>query len=157
MSSVIIALIIVTFVMVICMLLISIHARHRRKMANELIAQFQTEGGKNNLLISKWEMAGRLVIGLEADKKIIFAFQKHLDQYRSYLVDLSKVKNCLKKKVYSSKIVEQISLQFEFTDERPPVMIAFYHPVNNQLLEMAEMEQKAANWEHLVRSIIHPN
>ena len=37
------------------------------------------------------------------------------------------------------------------------IMIAFYHPVNNHLPEMAEMEQKATDWEHLVRAIIHPN
>jgi hypothetical protein len=169
MSTVIIALIIVTFVMVTCILLISINSKHRRKEANELVAQFQREGRENNLLISKWDMAGKLVIGLEVGKKKIFAFQKHLGQYRSYIVDLSKVKNCLKKKIYSRKInsngkneryesqVEHISLQFEFVDERPPVMIAFYHPLNNHLLEMAEMEQKAADWEHLVRDIIHPN
>jgi len=169
MSTVIIAGIIVTFVIVICILLISINSKHRRKAANELIAHFQREWRENNLLISKWEMAGTLVIGLEVDKKTVFAFHKHLGQYKSYLVDLSKVKSCLKKKIYSSKInsngkneryerqVEHISLQFEFIDERPPVMIAFYHPVNNHLLEMAEMEQKAANWEHLVRGIIHPN
>jgi hypothetical protein len=169
MSTIIIALIIVTFIVLICILLISIHNKHRKKLANELIAQFQCEGAKNDLLLSKWEMAGKLVIGLEADKKILYAFQKHLDQYRSYLVDLSKVKNCLKKKVYSNKIsgngkneryereVEHISLQFEFVDERPPVTIAFYDPVNNHLLEMAEMEQKAADWEDVVRGIIHPN
>jgi len=169
MSSVIIALIIVTFVMVTCIFLIYINSKHRRKAANELIAQFQREGRENNLLISKWDMAGKLVIGLEVDKKTILAFQKHLGQYRSYIVDLSKVKNCLKKKTYSRRInsnakneryerhVEHISLQFEFIDERPPVMISFYHPSDNHLLEMAEMEQKAADWEHLVRGIIHPN
>ncbi len=36
-------------------------------------------------------------------------------------------------------------------------MIAFFHPVNNHLLEMEEMEQKATDWERLVRAIIHPN
>lgn len=169
MSTVIIALIIVTFVMVVCILLVSINSKHRKKAAKELIAQFQREGKENNLLISKWEMAGKLVIGLEAGKKTILAFHNHLGQHKSYLVDLSKVKNCLKQKIYTSKItgngkneryerqVEHISLQFEFIDDRPPVMIAFYHPVNNHLLEMAEMEQKATDWEQLVRAIIHPN
>jgi hypothetical protein len=169
MSTVIIALIVVTFVMSVCILLISINSKHRKKAANALIAQFQHEGKENNLFISKWEMAGKLVIGLEIDKKTIFALQKHLGQYRSYLVDLSKVNNCLKKKIYSSKSisdkknerferqVEHISLQFDFSDERPPVVIAFYHPLNNHLLEMAELEQKATDWENLVRSIIHPN
>ncbi|MDO6435448.1 hypothetical protein Q4E93_32845 [Flavitalea sp. BT771] len=169
MSTVIIALIIVTFVVVICLLLVFINSRHRRKAANELIAHFQNEVKENNLLISKWDLAGKLIIGLEVDKKTIFAFQKHLGQFKSYLVDLSEVNNCLKKKIYSSKIpgsenkegyerqVEHISLQFEFIDERPPVMITFYHPVNNHLLEMAEMEQKTTDWERLVKSIIHPN
>ena len=168
MSTVIIALIIVTFVMVICILLVSINSRQRRKEANELISQFLHGGKDNNLLISKWEVAGKLVIGVEVDKKKVFAFQKHLGQTQSYLVDLSKVRNCLKKKIYSSKSnsdgkkeryerqVEHIYLAFEFIYDRPPVMMTFYHPVNNHLLEMAEMEQKATDWEMLVRSIIHP-
>ena len=169
MSTVIIALIIVTFVMAICILLVSINSRHRRKAANELISQFQHGGSENNLLMSKWEVAGKLVIGVEVDKKKIFAFQKHLGQTKSYLVDLSKVGSCLKKKIYSSKSnsdrkkeryerqVEHISLEFEFIDDRPPVMITFYRPANNHLLEMAELEQKATDWEQLVRAIIHPN
>jgi len=166
MSTVIIALIIVIFVMVVCVLLVSVNSKHRRKAAKELVAQFHREGKENNLLISKWEMAGKLIIGLEAGNKTILAFHNHLGQHNSYLVDLSKVKNCLKKKIYSSKInsngknerqVEHISLQFEFTDDRPPVLIAFFHPVNNHLLEMAEMEQKATDWEQVVQAIIHPN
>ena len=169
MSTVIIALIIVTFVIAIFMLLVYINRQHRVKSAKELIAQFQHEGKENSLSISKWEMAGNLIIGLEAEKKAILASYKHFGQYKSCLVDLSKVKNCLKKKIYSEKVngngkneryerqVEHISLQFEFIDGRPPVLITFYHPVNNHLLEMAEMEQKATDWEHIVRTITHPN
>jgi len=169
MSTVIIALIIVAFVMVVCILLVSINSIHRRKAANELIAQFQREVKENNLLISKWEMAGKLIIGVEVNKKTILAFHNYLGQHKSYMVDLSKVKNCLKKKIYSRKItgngkneryerqIEHIYLEFEFIDDRPPVMIVFYHPVNNHLLEMAEMEQKATDWEHLVQAIIHLN
>jgi len=166
MSTVVIALIIVTFVMLICILLVYINSKHRRSAANELITQFLREGKENNLSIPNWEVAGKLVIGLEADKKTILAFQKYPGQYKSYRVDLSKVKSCLKKKIYSGKNnsnrkderqTEQISLQFEFIDERPPVLITFYDPVNNHLLEMAEMEQKATDWERLVRTIIHPN
>jgi hypothetical protein len=169
MSTVIIALIIVTFVLVICILLISINSKHRRKAAAELVAQFQRKGKENNLLIPKWEMAGKMVIGVETDNRVLFAFRKHLDQYKSYLVDLSKVKSCLKKKIYNSRVngdrtkdrvekhVEDISLEFEFLDERPPLLITFYDPVNCHLLEMAEMEQKATDWERLVQTIIHPN
>ena len=57
MSTVIIALIIVTFVTVVCIMLVSINSKHRRREAKKLIAQFQREGIENNLVISKWEMA----------------------------------------------------------------------------------------------------
>jgi hypothetical protein len=169
MSTVIIAVIIVAFVLVICILLIAINSKHRKKAAAELVALFQRKGKENNLLIPKWEMAGKMVIGLETDNKVLFAFRKHVDQYTSYMVDLSKVRSCLKQKIYHSKSdnvrtkervekqVERISLQFEFTDERPPLLITFYDPVNCHLLEMAEMEQKATDWERLVQTIIHPN
>lgn len=167
MSTVIIALIIVGLVMAVCLVLISINNRQRRKAASDLVTQFQHKGKENNLRISKWESAGNLVIGLEKDQMKILAFRKHDGQYKSYLVDLSKVKHCLKQKIYERKIsgygrnekyekqVEQIYLQFDFADERPSVQIPFYDPVTNHLYEMAEMEQRTTDWEQLVNNIIH--
>jgi hypothetical protein len=169
MSTVIIAFIIVAFVMASFILLVYINRKHRLKALKELMAQFQREKEKNDLSISKWETAGQLLIGLDVERKVILACHRYLGQYRYCLVDLSKVKHCLTKKIYFVKIsgnaeneryerqVEQISLQFEFIDEWPPVMIAFYHFSNNNLLEMAELEQKATEWADLVRVITHSN
>ena len=164
MSTIFIAGVIVGFVLVVCLLLISINGRHRRKAANELVALFRRKEKENELLISKWEVAGKLVIGLEEEGKAILAFHKHQGQYKSDLVELSKVKNCQKKKVYSGdgagnegygRQVEKIYLQFNFIDDRPPVQIVFYSSMDNQLLEMAEMEQKAMDWEQIVKGVLH--
>jgi hypothetical protein len=87
------------------------------------------------------------------------------DKYDSQLIDLKEVKSC-HKKVYKSVIVgdskrsrtenriEKIVLEFEYLDARTPAQITFFEPLNNHMLTMFEIDEKAKKWERIISKLL---
>ena len=65
MHSIIIALILVATVTILCLALVSINNRQRKKNANDLVRRFYKLGKERNLKFSKMEILGNFVIGLD--------------------------------------------------------------------------------------------
>ena len=82
--------------------------------------------------------------------------------FSSLIIDLDEIKRCTVKKEYGSikvgelknkkidQYLEQITLHFEFNNGRYDAEIPFYRPLNNQIVEMPELEQKARRWETII-------
>lgn len=166
MSTIIVAAIIISVIVSICLILVSIDNKQRKKTSTELLNHFSRLGSENNLSFSSQEILERCIMGLDGIQKkllILKKFDKH--GYDSILLDLNEVKNCSKKKIYKKVNIgtskkerfenhlDKIILELGFINSRPPVQILFYEPVTNDIFAMPELEQKAQKWETILSQI----
>jgi hypothetical protein len=50
--------------------------------------------------------------------------------------------------------LEKIVLEFEYMDGRTPTEIAFFEPLNNHILTMSELSEKAKKWEGIISKLL---
>jgi hypothetical protein len=60
----------------------------------------------------------------------------------------------VKKEMFENHL-DKIVLEFDFIDKRLPVQITFFDPFLDHGLAMAELEQKAKNWQTILSKIIN--
>ena len=158
MSSIIVAAVLILIIAIIILVLVSISNHNRKKNAIELVNRFNEWGERNNLSFTHKELMENFTIGLDEFRKILFVLKKAGSKYDSQVIYLKDVKSCSKKKVnrtinigtskkerYENQI-DKIVLEFEYLDNKSPMQISFYELGGNHLLEMPELEAKAASW-----------
>jgi hypothetical protein len=168
MSTVIIAVILISVIAAICVILISINNKDREKTTLKLLDHFTGIAMQSNLSFSSQEILETALIGLDGiQRKLLVITKTGADEYDSLLIDLKEVKSCNKKKLYKNvnvggtekikleKQIDKIVLDFEFADGRPSVQITFFEPLTNHILTMSELEKKAGNWEAMLSKLIH--
>ena len=169
MSTIIVAAILISVIISICLILVSINNKHRQKTTTELLNHFSNLGIEKNLSFSSQEILENCIIGLDGiQRKLLILNKINEDKYDSRLLDLNEVKTCFKKKIYRSvnigtkkkekfeNQIDKIVLAFEFVDDRQPIHILFFEPIMNHILTMSELEQKAKNWETILSQILNP-
>lgn len=159
MSSLIVAVIIVGSVAGISMLLIRIHAKHKRQALNALLNRFGTVAAANGLRFSSQQILGNCVLGLDGVQRKLLVLTRGDEDFRWVIIDLRQVKTCSVKKIYASVTghknsgpevyLEKIVLHFELLD-KPSMEIVFYKHFENHVYDIAEMEQKAKEWEAIL-------
>ncbi|HEX6846471.1 MAG TPA: hypothetical protein VF144_05810 [Chitinophagaceae bacterium] len=166
MSAIIVAAIIISLVVFICLILISIDNKERKKASTELLNHFSKLGTENKLSFSSQEILETCIIGLDKIQRKLLVLKK-IDkaEYDSILLDLNDVKKCTKRNIYirinigTSKKerfedhIDKIVLDFDFMDNRQPVQILFFEHVTNDIFAMPELEKKANKWEAIVSQI----
>jgi uncharacterized protein YpmB len=168
MSTIIIAVILILIIISICLILVSINNKHRQKTTTELFTRSGKLGTENNLSFSKQEILENCLIGLdEIQRKLLIVKKIDEDKYDSLLLDLNEVKSCSKEKIYKKinigtakkekfeNHIEKIALAVDFIDNRQPVQISFFEPMSDHLLKMAELDQKAKDWETILNKIVN--
>ena len=137
--------------------LVSINNNQRKKKTLELASRFNELGEKNYLSFTHKEVIENFIIGLDQLRMKLFALRKAGDQYDFQVIDLKEIRSCSKKKIYKSinmgtvkkenyeNYIDKIVLQFDFLDNRDPVLIAFYES-NGGLSDIPELERKVTNW-----------
>ena len=168
MSTVIVAAILISVIISICLILVSINNKLRQKITSQLLNHYGKLGAENNLSFSSQEILENCIIGLDGiQRKLLILTKIDEDKYDFLLLDLNEVKSCSKKKIYRrvnigtekkekfENQIDKIVLAFEFTDDRQPVHISFFEPIANHIFTMAELEQKAKNWETILSQIIN--
>ncbi len=166
MSTLIVAAILISIIISICLILVSINNKHRKKAVYELLNRFSKLGTENNLSFSSQEILENCIIGLDGvQRKLLILKKIDSDGYDSIILDLNEVKNCSKKKIYrrvnigTSKKerfenhIDKIVLELDFIDNRQSVQILFFEPITNHILAMSELEQKAKKWERILSQI----
>jgi hypothetical protein len=169
MSTIIVAAILIAGTISICLILVSINNKDRKKTTAELLNRFSKLGTENDLSFSSQEILGNCVIGLDGMQRKFLVLKKiDTDKYASLLIDLSEVKSCSKKKIYRNvnigtgkkekfeNHIDKIVLDFDFIDNSRSVQISFFEPIVDPPLTMPELEQKAKNWETILSKIINP-
>jgi hypothetical protein len=168
MSTILIATILVGLVATICLLLISIHNKHKREAMNKILKHFNHLGTENNLSFSSQEILNHCVLGLDGVNRKILVVTKEYNYYDSFIVDLNEVKICKVKKVYGTinagdlkdrkleQYLEKIVLHFELQG-KPSVEIVFYSNLNNHIYETQELDQRAKLWETILSKMQRPS
>jgi hypothetical protein len=167
MSAILVAAILVGVVVAICLLLISIHNKHKREAMNNLLKHFSQLGTENNLNFSGQEVLNNCVLGLDGVNRKILVVTREDGFYTSFMIDLNEVKSCTVKKLYGTirvgdlkhhkldQHLEKIVLQFEF-NRKPSVEIVFYNNADNHIYEIQDLEQKARHWEAILSKMHTP-
>jgi hypothetical protein len=168
MSTIIVAVIIISAITCICLVLVSMNNKHRKKTSAELLDHFSQAGTRNYLSFSSQEILENCIIGLDGiQRKLLILKRIDKDGHDSLLLDLNEVKTCAKKKILRrvnmgtdkkerfENHVDKIVLELEFTDSRQPVQILFFEPITNHVFAMLELEQKAEKWERILSQIIN--
>ena len=166
MSTIIVAAFIISVIISICLILVSINNKQRRKTSTELLTHFSKLGTENNLSFSSQEILENWIIGLDGiQRKLLILKKIGKEEYDSILLDLNEVKNCTKRNIYTrvnigtnkkekfENHLDKIVLDFDFIDNRQPVQILFFKPVSNHIFAMLELEQKAKKWETILSQI----
>jgi hypothetical protein len=159
MQSIIIALILVTIVTIICLALVSVNNRQRKKNANDLVSRFYKLGKEKNLIFNQMDVLGYFIIGLDDVYNKIMVLTKSENKYDSVVIDLNEVKSCSKRNIYKrinigtakrdefESYVDEIFLVFDFQEKANQINLCFYDSGKNSLLEMSVLEQKARDWD----------
>lgn len=167
MSTLLVAAIIVGLVVGVCLLLVSIHNKHKREAMNNMLKHFSQLAMENNLNFSSQEVLKNSILGLDGINRKIIVVSKEEDFYTSLLIDLTEVKDCTVKKIYGTikvgdlkshkleQYLEKIILHFDLL-HKPPVEIVFYKNIHNHVYETQELEQKAKHWEAILSKMKTP-
>jgi len=168
MSTIIVAVILVSIVIFICLVLVGINNKHRKKATTELLTRFNKFGTENKLSFTKQEILETCLIGLDEAQRKLFVLKKiDADKYDFILLDLDEVKKCSKKKIFEKvnigtskkekfeNHIDKIALVFDFSDNRQPIQISFFEHKTDHLIKMVELEQKAMDWEAILTKIIN--
>ena len=161
MVTLIVAVILIGSVAVICLLLISIHNKHKREIMNNILRHFSQLGAENTLNFSSQELLHNCVLGLDGINRKILVVTKEDSFYTSVIINLDDVKSCTVKKIYGTikvgdlkkhkleQYLEKIVLHVELHG-KPSVEIVFYENSNSHIYESLELEQKAKHWEAIL-------
>ena len=166
MSSLIVAILLIAFVAVCCLLFVFISNKRKNKAMNHLLNKISEVGTENKLSFSSHEILKDSIIGADGiRRKILFLKKLDFETYEHYLIDLDDVKSCSVKKIYGSikagkkneraleQYLENIFLHFEFNN-RDPFDISFYDHVENNIYQLKEMESKAKHWEVILSKML---
>ncbi|HWH62473.1 MAG TPA: hypothetical protein VNS50_04345 [Ginsengibacter sp.] len=166
MHSIIIALMLVTIVTILCLALVSVNNRQRKKIANDLVSRFYKLGKENNLIFTQMDVLGYFIIGLDDVYNKIMVLTKSENKYDSVVIDLNEAKSCSKRNIYKrinigtakrdefESYVDEIFLVFDFQEKAKQINLCFYDSGKNSLLEMSVLEQKAKDWDTRVTRAI---
>src|SRR5580765_3425426 len=100
MYTIIIAIVIVAVVGLVIWGLVSIHNRQTRKTVADLLGRFGDSAENKNLEITKREILGQVIIGLDDGRNKLMILKRAGDEYHTLVIDLNEVRDCSKQKVY---------------------------------------------------------
>jgi hypothetical protein len=169
MSTIFVAVVLVGLVAAVCILLVSLDKKQKRKVMRELHLRFSRLGTENKLTFSSQEALKDLLIGLDGiQRKLLVLKRQDNNTFHSFAVDLGNVKSCSVKKYYGTinsgglktkkleQYLEKITLHFEFAGGSPAKEILFYKHFDHHLVEIPELEQKARHWELMLSKLLTP-
>ncbi len=167
MPTLIIAAIFLAIVVIICLLLISVERKQKRKCMNGLLNRFSKLGSEHNLAFSSQTMLKKYIIGLDGvHRKLLVLNAMPENTTGHFLIDLEEVRCCSVKKVYGSitngslkkqrldQYLEKISLCFEFKTVKEPIEILFYSNIDNAPDQASALEQRARDWEIVLSKML---
>src|SRR5689334_22737587 len=122
-------------------------------------------GSAFNLSFSSHEILSNKIIGLDGIKRKLLVTEKNSESGRPYMIELAKVTAITVKKIYNSikagalktrrieEFLESIVLQFEYANQKDPIVLPFYERKLNEVHNLPGLEKKARNWQAILSKI----
>lgn len=165
MSTLFVAAILVGVLTGICLFLISVHNRQKKKSAARLLLQFSRMGAEHGLSFSAQEGIPNGLFGLDGQqRKLLVLTRGDGHMFTHTLIDLDKVKSCTLQKQYSTappvaggkpgEHLNRIVLRFDFASASLPAEVVFYDHVSNSVFELPGLTQKATHWELILTKLL---
>jgi hypothetical protein len=168
MSTIIVAAILVGAIVAVCVVLISIHNKQKRKAMNKILQYFSEAGARHDLNFSSQEVLKDCIIGLDGRDRKLLVVTRREEGFHSVVIDLDEIKKCTVQKVFGAikandlknkkleQYLEKITLHFEFKNNRQAIEVVFYKHFDNHLTESFELESKARHWQAILSKMELP-
>src|SRR5688572_20703916 len=135
----------------------------RYKKTERLLAAFEKAAAGFRLSISKRDVLGNAVIGLDEEKNKLLFLQFAGDKPDQFIIDLEKIKSCRVYKTYvpfwigrtkMGVLVETIALQFTYNNGVRPLILPFYNKRIDPAFDMKERAEQATQWQTFLRTLL---
>lgn len=167
MSTVVVALILLSFVFVVSFLFVWTSKRQAKKRTSQLLHRFSTLGTENNLSFSSQEIFRSKVIGVDGVQRKILVLE-HLENnaFDWYFIDLKEVQSCKITTQYATppvptaasgnlnETVAFIGLEFRHRQSGHVVSLPFYQHLGNSVYELSALKAKAKDWESMLSKML---
>ncbi|HEV8504462.1 MAG TPA: hypothetical protein VGQ53_03650 [Chitinophagaceae bacterium] len=102
---------------------------------------------------------------MDGIKRKLLVAEKNNESGRPYIIELAKVTAITVKKIYNSikagalktrrieEFLESILLQFEYANQKDPIVLPFYERKLNEIHDLRGLEKKARNWQMILSKI----
>ena len=140
--------------------------KHRNKRFDKLnYLQLRKLGSTFNLSFSSQDILSNKIIGLDGIKRKLLVAEKNNELNPPYIIELAKVTAITVKKIYNSikagelktrrikEFLESILLQFQYGNEKDPIVLPFYERKINKIHDLPRLEKKARNWQMILSKI----
>lgn len=145
-----------------CCLLTSV-TNIKKKKTNGLLALLNEAATQYNLSFSSQEILKNRIIGVDGISRKLIIAEEQNDINAYDVIDLEEVKSCKMKRNYTTvnmgdkKTEEHLSaivLQFHFKNGKEAHSLPFYNDITNHIYEIAELENKAKDWEAMLSKML---
>jgi hypothetical protein len=122
-------------------------------------------GSAFNLSFSNQEILSNKIIGLDEKKRKLLVAEKNNELSPPYIIELAKVTAITVKKIYNSikagelktrgikEFLESLLLQFQYGNEKDPIVLPFYERKINEIHDLPRLEKKARNWQMILSKV----
>lgn len=156
-------------IIVICLWLMRIEEKQKRKVMNRILSRVNTLESKYNLGFSSQEILKHCVLAMDGVRRKILVINSDENAAPSFtLIDLNEVKCCSVKKQYGTiqggalkkrpleQYLQSMVLHFELENNKPPIDVLLYDYRRNHISEIRELEEKAKRWEAVISKMQMP-
>lgn len=146
------------------LIFIDMKNRHKRVDKHNYL-HLSKWGSAFNLSFSSYEILSNKIIGLDGIKRKLLVAEKNNGSGRPYIIELARVTAITVKKIYNSikagalktkrveEFLESILLQFEYANQKDPIVVPFYERKLNENHDLRGLEKKARNWQMILSKI----
>lgn len=163
MSTLIVSLVIIGFIILLIMGFVFLNKRNRKAKEQKYVDLFNKTGESYGLSFSSQEILRNKIIGLDGiNRKFVVVNENE----KSRVINLDDIKKCSMEKHLESysrtdekssgyeMFVKTISLKFEFKMKKDSETVIFYDILLNPSVEEKLMESKAKDWETILSKML---
>ena len=165
MTTIFSTVLIIAIAISVSLLVILVNNFYTQKRSNKLLSAFNDAAADFNLSITKMDLLGSRMIGLDEEKNKMLFLAQTKKKYDGYLVDLNEIKMFAVKKEYARSgavfikglgveaLLEKIELKLEYKNSTTFLSLPFYEKDKDPIYEIQERSEQAKGWQSLLTRV----
>jgi hypothetical protein len=165
MTTIFSTVLIIAIAISVSLLVILVNNFYTQKRSNKLLSAFNDAAADFNLSITKMDLLGSRMIGLDEEKNKMLFLAQTKKKYDGYLVDLNEIKMFAVKKEYARSgavfikglgveaLLEKIELKLEYKNSTTFLSLPFYEKAKDPIYEIQERSEQAKGWQSLLTRV----